>query len=194
MRVGGIQYIVIYAILLPMNDIKITDATAEDVEGIQTVFDETWLATYPNEEFGITREDILDKRQGSFDPERLQKRRDHFESPPKNQKFVVAKDGEKIIGVCSLHREENYNKLSTIYILPEYQGRGIGKQLWEAVVPFLDVEKDTIVKVATYNKKAIAFYERLGFVDTGNRFRDEKFRMKSGALIPEMELVIKSNL
>ncbi|MEN9582943.1 MAG: hypothetical protein RL641_897 [Candidatus Parcubacteria bacterium] len=175
-----------------MDDIKITDATAQDVEGIQTVFDETWLATYPNEEAGITREDILDRRKGSFDPERLQKRREHFTNPPENQKFVVAKDGNRVVGLCSILREEQYNKLSTIYILPEYQGKGIGKRLWEAVAPFLDTKKDTIVQVATYNKQAIAFYEKLGFVDTGKRFSDEKFRMKSGALIPEMELVIKA--
>ena len=173
-------------------NISITDATAQDVEGIQTVFDETWLDTYPNEEAGITKEDILDKRKDSFDPERLQKRRDHFANPPKNQKFVIAKDGDKVVGLCSLLREDEYNKLSTIYILPEYQGKGIGKRLWEAVAPFIDESKKTIVQVATYNTKAITFYEKLGFVDTGKRFSDEKFRMKRGALIPEMELVLRS--
>lgn len=173
-------------------NIKITDATAQDVEGIQTVFDETWLATYPNEEEGITREDILDKRQDSFNPGRLQKKREHFANLPQNQKFVVAKDGDSVVGLCSILQEIEYNKFSAIYILPEYQGRGIGTKLWEAVVPFLDTAKDTIVQVATYNKNAIAFYEKLGFIDTGKRFSDEKFRMKSGALIPEMELVLKS--
>jgi ribosomal protein S18 acetylase RimI-like enzyme len=174
-----------------MNDIQITDATASDVEGIQAVFDETWLSTYPNEEAGITREDILDIRKGSLDPERLQKRREHFANPPANQKFVVAKEGGKVIGLCSLLRLEKCNKLSTIYILPQYQGKGIGRRLREAVVPFLDQEKDTTVSVAIYNKNAIAFYEKLGFVDTGKRFSDEKFRMKSGNLIPEMELRLR---
>lgn len=175
-----------------MENIQITDATAEDVEGIQTVFDETWLDTYPNEEAGITRADILEMRKGSFEPERLQKRREHFSTPHEDQKFVVAKNGDKVVGLCSLLKEEDRNKLSTIYILPEYQGKGIGKRLWESVIPFLDKTKDTTVSVATYNKNAIAFYEKLGFVDTGKRFSDEKFRMKSGNLIPEMELVIKA--
>ena len=174
-----------------MNDIKITDATPQDVEGIEVVLSETWVATYPNEEIGITRDDILDKRKDSLNSEKLQKKREYLENPPENLKFVVAKDGKRIIGLCSVFVKDDYNKLSTIYILPEYQGKGIGKKLYETVFPFFDTKKDIIVQVATYNKNAIAFYKSLGFVDTGKRFSDEKFRMKSGALIPEMELIIK---
>jgi ribosomal protein S18 acetylase RimI-like enzyme len=44
------------------------------------------------------------------------------------------------------------------------------------------------VEVATYNANAIRFYEGLGFVDTGKRMSDPKFTMKSGAIIPEMEM------
>jgi ribosomal protein S18 acetylase RimI-like enzyme len=175
-----------------MENIVITTATPADVEGIQTVFDEAWLDTYPNEEAGITVEDILDRRKDSFSEERLQKRREYFANIPDGQKFVVAKEGDKVVGLCNLMIEPEYNKLSTIYILPAYQGKGIGQMLWKAVSPFLDNSKDTIVQVATYNMKAIAFYEKLGFVDTGKRFSDEKFRMKSGALLPEMEMVINA--
>jgi hypothetical protein len=45
-----------------------------------------------------------------------------------------------------------------------------------------------VVEVATYNTNAIKFYERLGFVDTGKRISDPKLMMKSGAIIPVMEM------
>ncbi|MFZ2522424.1 MAG: hypothetical protein WAX44_00605 [Minisyncoccia bacterium] len=32
---------------------------------------------------------------------------------------------------------------------------------------------------------------KLGFVDTGRRFNDERFRMRSGAILPEMEMIKK---
>ena len=36
------------------------------------------------------------------------------------------------------------------------------------------------------------FYKKLGFVETGKRFVEERFRLPvSGALLPEMELVMK---
>ena len=58
---------------------------------------------------------------------------------------------------------------------------------------FFDRDKDITVEVATFNKGAIAFYERLGFIDTGRRFAKERFKMPvSGALIPEMEMAIKA--
>lgn len=104
---------------------------------------------------------------------------------------MVAKNDEKIVGVCRIIKENNFNKLEAIYVLPDFQGRGIGKMFWAEALKFWDNEKKIIVQVATYNTNAIRFYERLGFVDHGKRFTDENLRMPiSGVFIPEMELVI----
>ncbi len=51
-----------------------------------------------------------------------------------------------------------------------------------------DKNKDTVVEVTTYNNKAIEFYKKLGFIDTGRRWSDEKFKTKSGFMTTEMEL------
>lgn len=85
------------------------------------------------------------------------------------------------------------NQLQAIYVLPEYQHQGIGTMLWQALCKSFDVSMPTIVQVATYNKQAIVFYEKLGFTDTGKRWQDDKFRMKSGVVIPEMEMEIVGN-
>lgn len=66
---------------------------------------------------------------------------------------------------------------------------------WEKCLSFLDKNKETIVQVATYNEKAISFYKKLGFVDTGKRFTEERFVMPiSGSKIPEMEMVLSSSI
>ena len=72
---------------------------------------------------------------------------------------------------------------------PDFQHHGIGTRLWEAAQQHLDPAKDTYVDVAEYNQRAIDFYTKLGFVDTGRRHQEERFRMKSGAIITEMEMV-----
>lgn len=163
----------------------------EDIIQIQEVFYRTWLETYPNKEVGITREDIEEYFKNRLDPEMIQKRINAFSQLPSNELFLVAKDGEKVIGVCRIVNRETYNQLQAIYILSEYQRHGVGKMFWDKGREFFDKSKDTIVQVATYNKKAISFYEKLGFVDTGKRFTEERHKMPiSGALIPEMEMVL----
>ena len=88
-------------------------------------------------------------------------------------------------------RRSDKNQLQAIYVVPEYQRKGVGKLLWKEAQKYFDEGKDIVVEVATYNSNAIAFYKKLGFVDTGKRFSDEKFKMKSGNLIPEMEMELK---
>ncbi len=168
--------------------IKIENAKPEDVRGIAEVFYKTWLATYPNEEYGITVADVEDNYKDSFTAETLEKRRKQILEMPSNTKYVSAKDGDTVVGICRAIKHEDRNQLQAIYVLPEYQGKGIGHALWLEAEKFFDPMKETFVQVATYNKKAIAFYEKLGFKDNGKRFSDERFRFKSGNIIPEMEM------
>ena len=64
--------------------------------------------------------------------------------------------------------------------------------MWQQVLAEVEDNKNKIiVQVATYNTKAIEFYKKLGFKETGKNFSDERFRMKSGSIIPETELVIE---
>jgi ribosomal protein S18 acetylase RimI-like enzyme len=174
----------------PKEKIKITFATPQDAKGVQEVFYRTWLATYPNEEFGITVDDIEDRYKNSFTDEGLKKRVEKIVNPSKGEKLFLAKDGEKIIGLCIIKCLDK-NQLQAIYILPEHQGKGIGHLFWNKVKKSFAPNKDIVVEVATYNIKAINFYKKLGFEDTGRRFFDERHRMKSGAVIPEMEMLMK---
>ncbi len=160
--------------------------------GIQEVFHKAWLATYPNEKIGITVDDIEDRFKDIYSEERVAKRRGHIEKSIENEAFLVAKEGDKVVGLCRAVRYDDKNQLHAIYILPEYQGKGIGTKFWNSLRDFFDDAKDTYLEVADYNDKAIGFYERLGFEDTGRRFVDEKMQMKSGSNIPQMEMILKA--
>ena len=152
----------------------------------------TWLATYPNQKLGITVDDIEYRNKDAFSGERLKKREKLITNPEPNEKYIIAKDENKVVGICYGIVKEDRNQLQAIYILPEYQGKGVGTKLWNEIILFLDRTKDIYVEVADYNEKAIGFYKKLGFVDTGRRFSDERFRMKSGTILPEMEMVKKA--
>jgi ribosomal protein S18 acetylase RimI-like enzyme len=173
-------------------EIEIVRASPRDVRGMQEVYYKTWLATYPNEELGITTDDIEDQFKDTFTEEGLEKTAEHLANPPEGQTVLLAKEGNEVVGVCRAIVSDDKNELRTIYILPEHQGKGIGRKLWEEAKKVFDPHKDIIVSVATYNMNAINFYKKLGFIDTGKRWNDDKFKLKSGAKMPEMEMVIKA--
>lgn len=176
-------------------NILIRKVEAKDSEAIQEVFYKAWLNAYPNKEIGITKEDIEKKFKDNFTQSFIDSFAEKIRNLLPSVLFLVAVDkeeNERVVGLCRVFLKDNYNELQAIYILPEYQNKGIGGMLWDKVVGSFSVEKDTIVHVATYNKSAISFYEKLGFVDSGKRFTEERHKMPiSGVVIPEMELVIK---
>ena len=168
--------------------ITIQDAVPGDALGIGEVLYQTWLATYPNHDFGITADDIEDRFKDRKDADGSKIR-----NKPENERLLTAKDGAKIVGMCRAIREPGRNILRAIYVLPEYQGRGIGTMLWNEAYNFFDPAKDTIIEVVSYNANAIYFYTELGFRDTGERFSREDFRMKSGNSMPEMKMILHAS-
>jgi ribosomal protein S18 acetylase RimI-like enzyme len=174
-----------------MEEITILDAVPDDALGITSVFYKAWLATYPNKERGITVEDIEDSYKDEFSAEKIENLKELIRNGPKNKKRLVAKKGNLIVGACTVIRSEDHNHLRTLYILPEFQHKGIGTKLWNKAMEFLDPTKDTYVQVADYTEQAIHFYKKLGFVDTGKRTPQESGSFKSGAIIMDMEMVRK---
>lgn len=175
-----------------MVKIKVSSVKKSDIHGIQEVFYKTWLATYPNKKFGIKADDIKDRFKNSFSKQTFEKIWERIKNSI-DEETLIAKDKNKVIGVCRIVINKERNQLQAIYILPEYQGIGIGKLLWKETNKLFNLNKDIFVEVASYNKRAISFYKKLGFVSTGRKWLNEKYKMKSGAVIPEIEMVLKTN-
>ena len=124
------------------NNILVCIATPNDVVGIQEVFYRTWLATYPNEEAGITVDDIEDRYKDRLNEKNISKRKEQIINPLDGQTLFVAKDGERVVGLCRVVKKVDRNQLLAIYVLPEYQSRGIGSKLWEECKKIFDSSKD----------------------------------------------------
>ena len=58
-------------------------------------------------------------------------------------------------------------EISALYILKEFQGRGVGRQLMEALLTKLASHRQVHLWVLHGNDKAIAFYQHMGFRLTG---------------------------
>ncbi|MFA9557671.1 N-acetyltransferase family protein [Evansella sp. AB-rgal1] len=140
---------------------KIRLATLDDLSRIAKVHIDSWRTTYK----GIVSQEFIDSLTSEWSEERQK-------SVITNQnKFIyVAEDiSGKIVGFASGGPERMNDQLYkgeiyAIYLLEEYQGKGIGRDLFIAVIKKLKRNgiNSVIVLVLEDNISAINFYESLG--------------------------------
>lgn len=170
---------------------KIRKATSDDVLGLHQVYFITWLDTYPNQEFNVTKEDIIFKYEGQLAPEKIAARKEKISQIGNNEVLLLVEKNGEIVAVCNAIQEDTHNEIRSIYVLPEYQGLGLGWALWTEAKKIFNPQKETIVNVVSYNDKAISFYKKLGFESTGEIFTDERFKLRNGAVMPELRMVMR---
>lgn len=160
----------------------IREARLEDAVDLAKVQIDTWRTTYQ----GIIPDDYLAKM--SYE-EREQRWAAHFATTQDSYfTFVALDDSEKIVGFIrgGTYRESDptYDgELHAIYILKEYQGKGIGHQLTQTLIKrLLEVGiQSMILWVFAENQAARRFYEALG----GQYVKSNRFEIR-GAMIEEV--------
>jgi N-acetylglutamate synthase-like GNAT family acetyltransferase len=81
----------------------------------------------------------------------------------------LAKEGKNIAGIVALKQlEEGVCEMKRLFVLPDYQGYGIGKMLTESLLAkakklnFKTMKLDTLGRL----ESAVALYHKLGFEQT----------------------------
>lgn len=165
--------------------ITILLANPTDVPTMAEIRKQGWLSTYVNEEYEITREDILSE---DFDSAEKIKSWQEFMVKPFNHTLIADVDG-KIVGFAIGRKDTDFNYIKAIYILDQYQGLGIGKMLVEKILAWLGTDKKIKLNVAVYNEKAIKFYEKFGFVKGKLAETTNDDKLGTGKIIPELEML-----
>jgi ribosomal protein S18 acetylase RimI-like enzyme len=100
----------------------------------------------------------------------------------KGHTFLLAEEDGIELGFAGFelnYSEEPKAKLHKIYLLPEVQGKGVGKKLITEVSTQAQAaaHKSLLLNVNKYNQNAIDFYKKLGFteiykevIDIGNGY------------------------
>lgn len=170
---------------------EIAKAEPKDADSIEQLRFRVWFATYPNGAYGVTTEDIRRHFSSVGSSERTARLAARLADSEFRKQMFLAKDGGALVGVCRIiphQKSGGLNRIHSMYVLPDYQRRGIGTALWNAGKEVLDLASATLLYVAEYTVRAICFYERLGFVETGEQ-EPGKFCFPSGARIPRIEMV-----
>lgn len=143
-----------------MEDLIIRKATMSDAKGIAKVHVDSWKTTYRN----IIPNEFLEK----LSYEQREKLWNHNLSKEGDYVVVAENDGGEIIGFADCGKRErnqvdHSGDLTSIYLLEEYQGKGVGKQLMKQL--FLQFQKwgynRVFVEVLEDNKTRY-FYEYYG--------------------------------
>jgi len=127
----------------------------------------SWKAAYK----GIVPDEYLDRLSVENRAERF---RENYERIKENS-FVAANDGE-IIGVLAIHKSLDADRadcgeIEAVYLLPEYWGRGYGKQMMDFAIHKLNEWgfRDILLWVLEENLRARKFYEKCGFAPDGTK-------------------------
>lgn len=103
------------------------------------------------------------ERIGRFDPQRA---RERFLATfdPHNTRYLVV--GGERIGFVATRVEADHLFLNHLYVLPAYQGRGLGAQVLQQVFAEADALGLPVKVGALRDSASNRFYQRHGFVQT----------------------------
>jgi diamine N-acetyltransferase len=159
--------------------IKIVEAKLTDIPVIQEIAYKTWPITFAN---------ILSKEQIEYMLNMMYSTESLSKQMKGNAPFILAKDGDNYLGFASYqhHYNESTNtRLHKIYMLPNAQGKGVGKFLINEIEKRALAVNDNAIElnVNRFNS-AVNFYVKYGFeiikeedIAIGNGFLMEDFVM-----------------
>ncbi|MCH8741778.1 GNAT family N-acetyltransferase [Patescibacteria group bacterium] len=119
----------------------------------------TFQDAYTNKKIGLTKKHFSKKVFSSL---RIQDYlRSNLTLTKKQKTWVVFLKSEMIGSITRTDKGKEY-ELRGFYVLPKYQGRGIGKQLWKHALNFAK-RKDITLDIYAHQLKTINMYKKWGF-------------------------------
>ncbi len=152
-----------------------------DIGAVRKVARQTWADTYE----GVIPEDVQQRFLGHAYSEGSLVRR--MEAGV----FLVAVEDGEVVGFADLSpapAEPGAVELAAIYVLPGFQGRGVGTRLLQTALGRLPSTKKVRAEAERENLAARRFYEARGFAETSRRTQrafGHEFRTVEMTLIVE---------
>ncbi len=144
---------------MEIRPLRETDSRLE----ISRIYEESWRSAYR----GLVPQAYLDSIPAGHWAEALDRA---------DWTTLVMLDGGKPVGTSSVGpsrwpEHPEFGEIVSLYLLPEYMGRGCGRTLLEAAVQELEDRgfRDILLWVLEKNRRARSFYEKHGFQFSGTR-------------------------
>jgi diamine N-acetyltransferase len=160
--------------------ILIKTASVNDISAIREITRKIWPVTYG---------EILSQEQLEYMMDLIYSDNSLLLQIQNNHQFFIVSEGLTNLGFASFEHHylnKSVTKLHKLYLLPESQGRGIGKLLIESIAVLAKENQSEIISlnVNRFNK-AYAFYKKMGFeivaeedLEIGNGYLMEDYKME----------------
>ncbi len=137
----------------------ITEATVADIPAIITIAEATWWHTY----LPLIPKEQVDYMFGQiYTPESLERQLNFWKHT-----FLLMHRGDECIAYASYsprNEDETIVKLHKLYVLPEFQGKGLGKKFMDEVINKTLAGGRKILELnVNRENKALQFYQSVGF-------------------------------
>lgn len=121
---------------------------------------------YASKELGISKK--LFSLDNFMQKEAYEYWQHNFTQSTHNKSYVAIMD-ENVVGGISAHKHPDFFELNGYYVLPQYQGKGIGSALWASIQPWMSTHAIEL-EVFSQVSKTIALYESMGFKYMGHEY------------------------
>lgn len=162
---------------------SITDVSVGDTESVHDLLRKLHIATYVNDELGITKERVA-ARFNRYTPEQRQENMQKRIDSVSSHAWVAKDSQDNVIGMVGPRIEDDgTQRIGALYVDEDWQGKGVAGMLMERALSWLDASRPIELGVVKYNERAQAFYIKWGFeiVPDSDTLFDE--------LIPEIKMV-----
>lgn len=173
-----------------LENIKISKAIPDDAWGIQNLTIEASSGMYKLcgwSEEETRRHFPEDKTKEAV--ERLGKNIANFTDS--DILFVAKDEDDKIVGCCLAEKQDKLNRIEAVYVTEDFQGTGLAQKLYSMAFELLNPENPTTLDVFSLNEKAVKFYKKMGFVETGKKFFDKRFKDAKEGMLEITEMIRK---
>ena len=168
--------------------VSISFPKPDDAPGMNEVIKQSWYATYTKPEIGVIKEDI-DEIYKTSQTGQIESFRRRAESPKDSDITLIAKEDEEVIGIIRLVVLNDHIRVRTLYVRPDYTGKGIGTKLWLEAIQHVPTNKKVVAFPALHTK-SIDWYKKMGFVETGEEVTDPEAMPISGIRLKSIKMVL----
>lgn len=164
-------------------NIRISKAKPEDAEEMMAIRLVASFSAYVNEEYNITEEDMLVQ----CGPESIDRLKDGLASGKTRGWLLIDKDKNEIIGASTAKEKKDKIIFSTMHLLPEYHGLGLGRMLINEMFAWVEKrpKKPLVCFVISFNTQRREWYKRLGFEEVEER----NWNLKTGKVVPKIKMI-----
>lgn len=139
---------------------KVRNATTKDLKQYTDLLQQTYEIAYTNEAIGLTSD--LFSKEIFASKESQDYLKSHLEETD-TQKTWLTFNSNKLIGsITCIINNNTEAELTGFYVLPRYQGQGLGKKMYELALEFAG-NRDMLLDVYCHNTTTIEMYKKWGW-------------------------------